>query len=137
MDKLRINPFAYLSRKAWVQGESKSLAPSPGFQLKYGAVAHLGEHLTCNQGVASSNLASSTPNPQGDNMKFEYKHPDAVYLEEFPCNGDSVIKSNDEVLHHCYVCEDKTSFISVSFETPVCSEECLDILWSRFDTSTH
>ena len=44
---------------------------------------------------------------------------------------DLIFKSAN--VYPCEVCKEKTSWVSMSFETHVCSEECLDALWKEYN----
>ena len=62
-------------------------------------------------------------------MKFEQKFPNAEV--DFEPKDLLIFKSVTE--YPCDVCKEKTTWISMSFEAPVCSEECLNKLWKEYN----
>ena len=61
-------------------------------------------------------------------MKFDKKYPEAQ--TDFEPKDLFIFKSGR--VYGCMVCKDKTRWISISFGTYVCSEECLDALWKEY-----
>ena len=61
-------------------------------------------------------------------MKFDEKYPEAQ--TDFEPKDLFIFKSGRE--YGCANCKEKTKWISISFETYVCSEECLDALWKEY-----
>lgn len=63
-------------------------------------------------------------------MRFEEKYPNAQHLEEpesliLCCKGSPPSK--------CWHCGTMTVFVEISFEAPLCSEECVDAKWKEYE----
>ena len=71
-------------------------------------------------------------------MTFDEKFPDAV-PGDMPANTSAPPQSNDwgtllgtEQLP-CWHCSTPTSWLNVSFDAPLCSEECTTAKWAEYE----
>lgn len=65
-----------------------------------------------------------------NNMKFEYKYPDAISSDRYEFEYSYVSKSPK--LGQCQRCASFTKWFDVLFQVPVCSEECNSVLWKNY-----
>ena len=65
-------------------------------------------------------------------MKFDQKFPNAE--KDFEPKDLLIFKSSKE--QPCAMCKENTLWISLCFETHVCSEECLVKLWKEYNEYT-
>ncbi len=65
-------------------------------------------------------------------MKWDDKYKNPIPLESYDCG-----LSYDEVIYGrgkpepCDQCKEPTHWLSLAFEAPLCSEECLKELWNE------
>ena len=63
-------------------------------------------------------------------MKFDTIYPTARTEDEIVYKGSTLFKSDEE--SPCWQCGEMTLWIDLSFEAPLCSEECEDLKWEEF-----
>lgn len=61
---------------------------------------------------------------------FDSQLPDVAVGTEERVDGDGMLKMN--LLRPCWLCEQPTAWLSISFDARICSRLCLDILWSGY-----
>lgn len=60
-------------------------------------------------------------------MDFYRKHPNAAYLEVF---DDNMLLGATSF--SCWHCGNKTRWVEINFEAPLCSDECVAAKWREW-----
>lgn len=63
-------------------------------------------------------------------IKFDTLFPNADVYDQITVSGDEILKSSE--WYHCVKCYSSTHWLTVSFECPICSEDCLEQLWAEY-----
>lgn len=63
-------------------------------------------------------------------MKFDKRYPNAQPGQEIEYDGAYLFKSDKS--SPCWHCKELTSWIDLSFETWLCSEECEQAKWNEY-----
>jgi GT2 family glycosyltransferase len=64
-------------------------------------------------------------------MKFVQKYPDAQAEEQFNLEESVITKAKK--LGNCKMCHAVTRFYDLTFQTYLCSEECMKVMWDGYD----
>jgi len=64
-------------------------------------------------------------------MKFDVCHPEAKYLEQFITKDGSCI-GKGRVPGKCWNCGELTTWIEMSFQAHLCSDECCIKKWKEY-----
>ncbi len=65
-------------------------------------------------------------------MLFDDKYPNAQVDDSISCDGDELIKIATNYVKRCRMCDNFACWVSVSFQSAFCSEECLVTIWNEY-----
>lgn len=66
-------------------------------------------------------------------IKFDALNLPKTDSDTYPFEGDELISAGAD--EPCLVCGDPTHWVSLSFEAPFCSDECLRGMWQGYEAA--
>lgn len=63
-------------------------------------------------------------------MKFDLKYPNLAPGTILSNHEDFTLRSKE--IEPCCQCKEPTAWVDISFESPICSEECTRVMWDEY-----